>query len=223
MNGILNLNKPAEISSAAAVTRVKRLLPRGIKIGHAGTLDPFATGVLLLLIGSATKLCERLMDEPKQYEATLKLGATTPTLDPTSPETVDASAVPAPRQSVETSLQKFVGEVQQTPPIYSALKIAGRPAYARAREGEEVILEPRKVRIYKLELLQYDWPSLDIRVDCGRGTYIRSLARDIGEALGTTAYLTTLRRTRVGPFQIEEAATLDKIQSDGVAPFLKQI
>jgi tRNA pseudouridine55 synthase len=107
--------------------------------------------------------------------------------------------------------------------VYSALKIAGRPAYARAREGEEVILEPRKVRIYKLELLKYDWPALDIRVDCGRGTYIRSLARDIGEALGTTAYLTILKRTRVGPFQIEEAATLDKIQSEGVAPFLKQI
>src|SRR6267378_3442425 len=124
MNGILVLDKPAGISSAAAVSRVKRLLPRGTKIGHAGTLDPFATGVLLLLIGKATKLCEKLMDEAKQYEATVKLGATTETLDRDSDEKVDADAKPAAREKVEEVLRKFVGEIQQRPPVYSALKIA---------------------------------------------------------------------------------------------------
>src|SRR3954452_20422346 len=112
MNGILNLNKPAGISSAAAVARVKRLLPRGVKIGHAGTLDPFATGVLLLLIGKATKLCEKLMDEPKQYEATVKLGATSETLDPDSQEIVDPQATAASREKVEKTLEKFLGEIQ---------------------------------------------------------------------------------------------------------------
>ncbi|HEV8293647.1 MAG TPA: hypothetical protein VGP94_17060, partial [Tepidisphaeraceae bacterium] len=131
MDGILNLNKPAGISSAAAVAKVKRLLPRGVKIGHAGTLDPFATGVLLLLVGKATKLCEKLMDEPKQYEAVVKLGATTATLDPESEESIDVNAKPVSRHGVEVALQKFIGEIQQRPPVYSALKVSGKAAYAR--------------------------------------------------------------------------------------------
>jgi tRNA pseudouridine55 synthase len=220
MNGILNLNKPAGISSAAAVGKVKRLLPRGTKIGHAGTLDPFATGVLLLLVGRATKLCEKLMDEPKQYEATVKLGATTETLDPTSQEIVDAGAKPAGSAELEAALKKFVGEIQQRPPIYSALKIDGRTAYARARAGEAVELEPRAVRVYGIELLRHEWPMLDIRVDCGRGTYIRSLARDIGEALGTKGYLTALKRSAVGRFKIEDAVTIEQLRSQDLAPFL---
>src|SRR6185436_2043340 len=143
MDGILNLNKPAAISSATAVARVKRLLPRGVKIGHAGTLDPFATGVLLLLIGKATKLCEKLMDQPKQYQATIKLGATTETLDPDSNEILDDNTRPIDRQNVQAVLQKFIGDIQQKPPLYSALKIAGKPAYARARQGEQLDLAPR--------------------------------------------------------------------------------
>src|SRR5882672_9362599 len=135
MDGILNLNKPAGISSAAAVAKVKRLLPPGVKIGHAGTLDPFATGVLILLIGKATKLCEKLMDEAKQYEATVKLGASTETLDPDSAEIIDKDAKPVARDVVEEALRKFVGEIQQMPPVYSALKVGGRAAYAMAREG----------------------------------------------------------------------------------------
>src|SRR5438045_1329251 len=190
MDGILNLNKPAGISSAAAVLRVKRLLPRGVKIGHAGTLDPFATGVLLLLVGKATKLCEQLMDQPKQYEAMVKLGATSETLDPTSKEISDPDAKPAALEKIQEILKQLVGEIQQKPPVYSALKVEGRPAYARARQGEQVELEARPVRIYGIELIEYDWPKLEICVDCGRGTYIRSLARDIGEALGTKGFLT---------------------------------
>jgi tRNA pseudouridine55 synthase len=223
MNGILNLNKPAGISSAAAVARVKRLLPRGVKIGHAGTLDPFATGVLLLLVGKATKLCEKLMDEPKQYEATVKLGATTETLDPDSDEIVDALAKPVTRDKIDSALQEFIGEIQQRPPIYSALKIAGKAAYARARQGEEVDLEPRPVKIYGIQMLRYEWPVVEIRVDCGRGTYIRSLARDIGETLGTKGYLTALKRTAVGQFRVDDAVTVEKLQSDSIEPFLKQL
>jgi tRNA pseudouridine55 synthase len=222
MNGILNLNKPAGISSAAAVGKVKRLLPRGTKIGHAGTLDPFATGVLLLLIGKATKLCEKLMNEPKQYEATVKLGASSETLDPSSQEIVDAGAKPAGREEVETALKKFIGDIQQRPPVYSALKVAGRAAYARARDGETVELEPRSVRVYEIDLLRYEWPSLEIRVDCGRGTYIRSLARDIGEALGTSGYLTALKRTAVGEFRLEQTVTIEKLQSQDVVAFLSE-
>lgn len=223
MDGVLNLNKPAGISSAAAVTKVKRLLPRGVKIGHAGTLDPFATGVLLLLIGKATKLCENLMDQPKQYEAMIKLGATTETLDPTSEEIADAQAKPVVKEKVETVLKGFVGQIRQKPPVYSALKIAGKAAYARARDGEEVELEARLVSVYGIELMNYQWPSVEIRVDCGRGTYIRSLARDIGEALGTTGYLTALKRTAVGKFRIGDALTLESVQSEDVAPFLRQL
>jgi len=223
MNGILNLNKPAGISSAAAVAKVKRLLPRGVKIGHAGTLDPFATGVLVLLIGRATKLCEKLMDEAKQYEATVKLGATTETLDPASDEIVDKEAKRVKREKVESALQKFIGEIQQRPPVYSALKVGGRAAYARARQGEEVMLEARGVRIYGIEMTRYEWPTLEIRVDCGRGTYIRALARDIGEALGTTGYLTALKRTAVGRSRIEEAITIEQMQAKGVAPFLEKL
>jgi tRNA pseudouridine55 synthase len=223
MDGIINLNKPPGISSAAAVAKVKRLLPRGVKIGHAGTLDPFATGVLLLLIGKATKLCEKLMDERKQYEATVKFGATTATLDPESEEVVDAHAKAVERKKVEAVLRKFVGDIQQRPPVYSALKIAGKAAYARARAGQEVELEARPVEIYRMELVKYEWPMLQLRVDCGRGTYIRSIARDIGEEMGTKGYLTELKRTAVGEFKVEKAVSIDRLQSEGVAAFLQQL
>src|SRR3954469_17323257 len=147
-NGVLVLDKPAGISSARAVSRVKRLLPRGTKIGHAGTLDPFATGVLLLLIGKATKLCERLMDEPKQYDATVKLGATTPTDDPESAETPWPGAAAVTVEALRAALAPLVGEIVQRPPAFSALKVGGQRAYDLAREGKVVELEPRTVRVY---------------------------------------------------------------------------
>jgi len=232
VDGIINLDKPAGISSARAVARVKRLLPRGTKIGHAGTLDPFATGVLLLLVGKATKACERLMSEPKRYEATIKLGATTATLDPESPEepcgrgTGDPPVLEASshgqvaRATLEAVLPQFVGEIQQRPPAFSAMKVDGRRAYKIARAGETVELEPRLVRVYGIELLDYDWPSLGVRIDCGRGTYVRAIARDVGEALGVGGYLTALRRTRVGPFDAAGAVTIERLETDGVAAHL---
>ena len=221
LSGILNIDKPAGVSSARVVAQVKRMLPRGTKIGHAGTLDPFATGVLLLLVGKATKLCERLMSEAKQYVATVKLGATTETLDPETPEVVRRGVVPMTREQVEQVLPRFVGEIEQMPPVYSALKIGGRPAYQLAREGEAVELKTRQVKVYGIELLRFEWPELELKIDCGRGTYVRSIARDVGAALGTDGYLTALRRTKVGDFSADAAVIVDVLQKDGVERHLR--
>src|SRR3954466_15006304 len=148
LNGIINLDKPAGITSAAAVNRVKRLLPRGTKIGHAGTLDPFATGVLLLLVGRATKRCESLMGQPKRYDATVRLGATTETDDPESPERQTPVATPVDRAAIDAILPRFIGATEQRPPAYSALKINGRRACDRVRDGETIVPEARTVNIY---------------------------------------------------------------------------
>ena len=226
--GVINLDKPPGISSARAVDRVKRVLPRGTKIGHAGTLDPFATGVLLLLIGKATKACERLMDAPKQYEATVTFGATTATDDPESPPTSwtpshARSVEPVQRDRIDAALAAFVGRILQRPPAFSAMKIDGRRAYDIARKGGDVALEPRPVNVYAVEIIDYAWPRLRLRIDCGRGTYIRAIARDLGEALDVGGYLTELRRTRVGPFTAREAVSLDRVATEGVTPHLRPV
>ena len=229
MDGIINLDKPGGISSARAVAQVKRLLPKGTKIGHAGTLDPFATGVLLLLIGKATKACERLMGEPKTYETTMKLGARTATDDLESPEVPyvrvaqPPSAVIPTLDDIKRILPRFIGAIQQRPPAYSAMKVGGRRAYYLARRGKPVELEPRTVHVHSIELLDYTWPFLKLRIDCGRGTYIRSIARDLGEALDVGAYLTELRRTRIGRVEIAESVTLQQLVETGVAPHVRRI
>lgn len=226
LQGVLNLDKPPGISSARAVDRVKRLLPRKTKIGHAGTLDPFATGVLVLLIGRATKACEQMMNTPKAYVAALKFGATTATDDPESPEVPyqPAGELTAPsRHAIDAVLPRFVGSIQQRPPAFSAMKIDGQRAYKLARAGEAVVLEARTVRVDRIDVLDYNWPALRLDIACGRGTYIRSLARDIGEALNAGAYLTELRRTRVGQYRAENAITLERLQAEGVERFLQPI
>jgi tRNA pseudouridine55 synthase len=221
MEGVINLDKPAGMTSARAVDAVKRLLPRGTKIGHAGTLDPFATGVLLLLVGRATKSCERLMDAPKQYEATVKFGATTATDDLEAPEVPVPLTHPPAAGKVATEVQKMVGVILQRPPAYSAMKVEGRRAYDLARDGKPPELEARPVRVYGIEVLRYDWPLLRLRIDCGRGTYIRSIARDLGATLGVGGYLTELRRTRVGPFAADTAVTLQTLSAGGVLHHLR--
>jgi tRNA pseudouridine55 synthase len=217
MNGILNVDKPAGISSARAVAKVKHLLPRGTKVGHAGTLDPFATGVLLLLIGKATKSCEMLMDQAKGYEATIQFGATTETDDPASPATAVAGAQPVSREAIEKALEQFQGRITQRPPAYSALKVGGRRAYDLARRGQAVELAPRAVNVYSITLHEYAWPAARISVECGRGTYIRAIARDLGEHLGVGGYLSALRRTRIGRFAADEAVTLEGLTIETVA------
>jgi tRNA pseudouridine55 synthase len=176
--------------------------------------------VLLLLVGKATKQCERLMDEPKQYEATVKFGATTETDDPESPEIPwprqGTDAPPPTRAELEAALRSFVGEILQRPPPYSAMKVGGRRAYELARKGDLVKLEPRKVKVYGAELLGYDFPLARVRIDCGRGTYIRSIARDLGAALDVGGHLTALRRTRVGAFEADGAVAPQALASVSV-------
>jgi tRNA pseudouridine55 synthase len=220
LQGVINLDKPAGISSARAVNLVKRRLPRGTKIGHAGTLDPFATGVLLLLVGKATKLCESLMDQPKQYRATVKLGATTPTDDPESEEIAVLGAVTPTPVQVQEALGKFVGEILQTPPVYSAMKVDGRRAYDLARRGNDVKLDPRPVKVYALELIGFRWPYVKVTIDCGRGTYIRAIARDLGQALACGAHLTELTRTKVGSFTLDDAVSLEQIEREPMASLI---
>ncbi len=223
MNGVINLDKPSGMSSAAAVGRVKRLLRRGTKIGHAGTLDPFATGVLLLLIGNATKACETLMGQPKRYEATVKLGATTATDDPESAEIARQNAPRPSRAEIEKATAGLVGMIQQRPPAFSALKVGGRRAYESARRGKPLELKPRSVRIDAIEILSWQWPLLRLRIDCGRGTYIRAIARDLGERLKTGGYLTELRRTRIGSFDVGQAVTLNQLVQEEVERHVQPI
>jgi tRNA pseudouridine55 synthase len=221
VTGIINLNKPPRLSSAAAVGRVKRLLERGTRVGHAGTLDPFATGVLLILVGKATKSCEKLMDEPKQYETTMKFGATTATDDCEAPEIPWTNPREPNIQEIERKLSSLIGRIEQRPPAFSALKIAGQAAYKLARRGKAVDLQPRPVRIDAIQILDWQWPFLKLRIDCGRGTYIRAIARDLGEMLGVGGYLTQLCRTRIGNFRVENAVTLDQLSRDGIESHLQ--
>jgi tRNA pseudouridine55 synthase len=218
--GIIVLDKPVGISSARAVSRVKRLLEKGTKIGHAGTLDPFATGVLLLLVGKATKLCEKLMDGQKVYEATIKLGANTATDDPESAELVREGFARPSEEEIRGAVGKFVGVISQRPPKFSAMKVGGRRAYKLAREGKAVALAARDVRVDGIEVLEIGWPLVKVRVVCGRGTYIRALARDLGEVLGTGGYLTELKRTRIGEFDLAQGVTLEQLTAAGVGKYL---
>jgi tRNA pseudouridine55 synthase len=223
VNGLIILDKPPGLSSAAALNRLKRLFPPKTKIGHAGSLDPFATGVLIILVGSATRACERLMDQPKRYQATVTLGAATATDDPESPAIpTPNAALPAPAD-ISAALQRFVGTILQRPPVYSALKTGGRRACDLARKGKPVDLPPRPVRVDAIQITDYRWPTLDLIIDCGRGTYIRAIARDLGRDLGVGGYLSTLRRLRVGPFAIEQAVDLDRLAADGPSTHLRPL
>jgi tRNA pseudouridine55 synthase len=209
IHGLLVLDKPGGMTSRDALDRALSWFPRGTKAGHTGTLDPLATGVLVLCLGAATRLTEYVQDMHKTYRAGVRLGARSDTDD--ADGTVEPVVVAAPpgRAAVEEALRAFVGEIEQVPPAYSAAKVSGRRAYDLARRGRAVALEARRVRVYGIDILAYDYPRLEIEVRCGKGTYIRSLARDLGERLGCGGYVETLRRTRVGPFAAEEAVPLD--------------
>lgn len=204
------------MSSFGALARVRYLISqrlgvKRVKTGHAGTLDPLATGVLILCTGRATKRIEELQAHTKEYTATLQLGATTPSYDMEHPVDATYPTEHISRELIEATLPKFVGEIQQVPPAYSACKVNGDRAYKLMRKGRDVELKPKTLRVDEIELLWFDPEKMQmsIRVVCGKGTYIRALARDIGEALGSGAYLTALCRIRVGDIRIEDCIKLD--------------
>ena len=213
---LIYINKPYRMSSFGALAHIrylvsKRLHVKRVKMGHAGTLDPLATGVLILCTGKETKNIEQLQRHTKEYTATLQLGATTPSYD--REHTVDYTYPTRhiTRELIEATLPQFVGDIMQRPPLYSACMVAGDRAYELARKGRDVELAPKPIHIDEIELTDFnpDKMQMSIRVVCGKGTYIRSLARDIGAALGSGAFLTALCRTRVGDVRIEDCLTFD--------------
>ena len=210
---IIAIDKPYRMSSFGALAHVRYLLSKKlglkVKIGHAGTLDPLATGVLLVCTGKATKRIEELQAHTKEYVATLRLGATTPSFDLEKPVDAEYPTEHITREMVEETLVRFVGTIEQVPPVFSACKVNGSRAYDLARKGEEVELKAKTLVIDELELLRCELPEIVIRVVCSKGTYIRALARDIGEALHSGAHLTALRRTRIGDVKVEDCLKLD--------------
>ena len=208
MEQIIFVDKPSGMSSFGAVARVRRILSEEVghkvKVGHTGTLDPFATGLLILLAGKATKKAPELTKLDKEYEATIRLGAKSSTGDPEGEITVTDDGINISRAQIEKTLVQFVGEIEQRPPIFSAIKVNGQRAYKLARAGKEVEIPTRKVQIYSIDIIDYAPPFLKIRTHVGSGTYIRTLAEDIGKALGCDAYTTELRRTKIADYDINK-------------------
>jgi len=220
VKGILNLDKPSGITSRAVVDRVARLLPR-IKVGHAGTLDLLASGVLIICVGSATRLIESVQRMTKVYRTVIRLGARSDTLDAEGRVAVAENPSVPSELEVRQALAGQVGEILQRPPEYSALKIKGQRAYDLARAGRVVDLEPRLVRIDRADLVSYRWPHLELEIACGGGTYIRSIARDVGEALTCGGLVATLVRTRIGPFALDSSADPTTLTSSSLAANLR--
>lgn len=211
-DGYLLIDKPANMTSFGVVARLKRVLSeragKKVKVGHTGTLDPFATGLMIVVVGKECRNAQFYSKLDKAYEATIRLGETSSTGD-TEGELTAVSDVQPSQSDVQASLEQFVGTVTQTPPIYSAIKIDGQRAYDRARRGESIEMPTRQVEVYSLELLGYSYPNVNIRVHVSSGTYIRSLAADIGEQLGTGAYCRELRRTAVSEWLVRDAKKLE--------------
>lgn len=214
---IILIDKPADMSSFGVVARVRRVLSqregKKVKVGHTGTLDPFATGLMIILAGKATKRSNEFLKKDKVYEATVMLGKTSTTGDPEGEITENAVENIPSREDVERAVQKFTGKIMQKVPAFSAVKINGERAYKLARKGQEVATPTREVEIYETEILDYNYPELKIRTHVSSGTYIRTLGEDIGTELGTGAYLTALRRTRTGDYDIKDATTLDQFMA----------
>lgn len=207
MDGLLLVNKPAGITSFDCIRKLRRTT--GVKkIGHAGTLDPAATGLMLILFGTACKQAQQFSKLDKTYIAQIELGKNSTTGDREG-ELIDVNNRVPSKEEIERTLKLFIGEITQTPSKYSAIKIDGQEAYKRARRGEDVVMPSRQVTINSIELLSYKYPYFEISADVSSGTYIRSLAEDIGKELGTGAYLTALQRTRVGEYDLKDAVELE--------------
>lgn len=215
MEGILNIDKPTSLTSHDVVNRVRRLA--GLRrVGHTGTLDPLATGVLVVCLGRATRLAEYVEGLPKTYETVVRLGQETNTYDAEGVVVAERPCT-ATVEQVQAALAPFHGRIQQLPPRYSAIKKGGQPLYKLARQGIDVVVEPRQVHIYQLTLLDYAPPLLTLAVTCSRGTYIRSLAHDLGQALGCGGHVAKLRRTAVGPFGQQTAVPLADLTPERLA------
>ena len=215
MDKVLFIDKPSGMTSFGVVARIRRVLSRQegkkVKVGHTGTLDPFATGLMIIVVGKECRNAGHYTKLDKVYEATITLGQISTTGDPEGEVNIYQPKVIVPtREQVERVLEKFTGEIRQRPPIFSAIKIDGQRAYKLARDGREIEMPERKVLVYSLELVLYVYPELKIRVHVSSGTYIRSLAVDIGEALGTGAYCSGLRRTKIGKWDVDDASQLEE-------------
>lgn len=216
IEGVIVIDKPLGLSSMQACAIVRGKLkaggaPKRVKVGHGGTLDPLASGVLVVLVGKATKRCDQVMAGSKRYETTVDLSRLSST-DDLEGELASVQVDREPTlEDVRRACLRWTGSVMQTPPAYSAIKVNGKRAYALARKGETVELKPRPIRIDSISIIEYSWPMLTLDIACGKGTYIRSLGRDIGEAMGAGGVLTGLRRTRVGRFGIEDAVMLEDL------------
>jgi tRNA pseudouridine55 synthase len=213
--GFLSINKPIGLTSRDVVNELQRMVP-GVKLGHAGTLDPLATGVLVVAVGPATRLIDYVQRMPKRYVGTFLLGRTSDTED-TEGIVVELANPPQPtRDAIEAALLRFLGTIQQRPPAFSALKIQGRRSYELARRGQPAELQPRPVVVHSLRLLRYEYPEMELEICCGSGTYVRSLGRDLAEALGTGAVMSGLVRAAIGSFRMEDARSLSELTPDAI-------
>lgn len=220
MFGILNINKPADVTSRDVVNEVQRLV-KPAKAGHAGTLDPLATGVLVVCVGRATRLIDRVQQQRKHYTGTFLLGRHSDTEDSTG-TVVELGNPPKPtRDNLEAVLPQFVGRIEQVPPAYSAKKVAGRRAYDLARAGKQFELSPQTIEVYELSIRSFSYPEVVLDVACGSGTYIRSLGRDIARQLGTAAVMSALDRTAIGPFSIADALDVDELSPENIVADLQ--
>jgi len=213
IDGILLIDKEEGITSYDVIRKLKYLLPRKYKIGHAGTLDPFATGLLVILLGKATKLMDTIHGLEKEYEVTAEFGYATDTQDCTG-EKIHTTPTQSPisKEELETQIKEnFIGDISQLPPQYSAKKINGQKAYDLARQGKEVELQPRDIKISTFEIVKYAWPFVTFRIACSTGTYIRTLVNDLGEKVGTYATAVALRRTRIGEFDVNDSISTKAI------------
>jgi tRNA pseudouridine55 synthase len=215
MFGILNIDKPAGMTSRDVVNGVQRLV-RPHKVGHAGTLDPLATGVLVVCLGKATRLIEYVQQQRKQYVGAFEFGLTSDTEDVEGEVQRAAGAAEPSIDEIQLALPRFLGEISQRPPAYSALKVGGKRAYALARRGETVNLAPRQITIHRLTLVEYRYPRLVLDIVCGSGTYVRSLGRDIAESLNSCAVMTSLRRTAVGRFRSEQSVPFSELNAESI-------
>ncbi len=218
-SGVIVIDKPERVRSAGLCRLVKGRLrasgaPKSVKVGHGGTLDPMATGVMVILVGKATKRCDEVMAGEKEYLAGVDLSAFTASDDRETPPEPVAIADRPDLADVRRAAEAFVGEIQQTPPVHSAIWVDGQRSYDLARAGRAVALEPRPVTIHEVRVLSLDWPVATIHVRCGKGVYIRSLARDLGQSLETGGTLAWLRRTRIGPWRIQNAHTPDRLSRE---------